>query len=131
MEANTSLPGNDTDLTTAFTYQQYLDVAIADDTRVEQCAVSGYTIQQFKKKNSNNIDFINVSWEGQSSTAPLSSTVYLQVYNRNSTTWETVDSDNISSADNDFALSGSVIANVGNYYDGSNWVSFRIYQGVA
>jgi hypothetical protein len=128
MEGSVSLPGNDTNLTTSFTYQQYMDVADADDTRVEQCNTGGYTIQQFKRQNINNDDFINIDWEGQSGRAPSASTVYLQVYNRTSETWENVDYDDTTGANTDFSLSGTISAFVEKYYDVSYWVSVRIYQ---
>lgn len=122
------MPGNDTNLTTSFTYQQYLDVAGADNTRVEQCNTGGYTIQQFKNKNINNTDFINIGWEGQSGRAPSSSTVYLQIYNRISEAWENIDYDDLTGADTDFPLSGTVSAFVENYYDVGYWISVRVYQ---
>ncbi len=128
MEAKVALPSDDTDLATAFNYQQYLDVATADDNRVEQCSTGGFTIQQFKEQGSNNTDFINVSWEGQSGRAPSLSTVYLQVYNRVSPGWETLDFDNTTGANTDFPLSGTVNTNLSNYYDGTFWVSVRVYQ---
>jgi len=128
MEANVALPSDDADLNTAFTYQQYLDVAINDEARVEQCTTGGYTIQLFKQQNANNTDYINVSWEGQSGRTPSASPVYLQVYNQITTTWVAVDSDNTTGDDTDFPLSGSVTTDVGNYYAAGNWVSFRVWQ---
>ena len=53
--------------------------------------------------------------------------VYLQIFNRNTSAWETVDFDNATAADNDFTLTAN-IANLTNYKDGSNMISCRVYQ---
>jgi hypothetical protein len=71
---------------------------------------------------------ITVTWEGQSTLAASSSTVYLQVFNYNSGSWETVDSDSTAAANTDFILTGYIDTNVSNYYDVGNVVAFRIYQ---
>ena len=68
-----------------------------------------------------------LEWEGQTTLVPTSSTVYLQIYNRNTTTWDTVDSDNTSSADVDFILTGNV-ADLTDYKDGNTVIACRIYQ---
>ena len=68
-----------------------------------------------------------LEWEGQTSLVPSLSTVYLQIYNRNTTTWDTVDSDNFSNANTDFILTAD-IANLTNYKDGGNVISCRVYQ---
>jgi len=69
----------------------------------------------------------SLEWEGQTTLLPSSSTVYLQIYNRNTPAWETVDSDNASPANADFTLSGN-IADLTNYKDASNVISCRVYQ---
>jgi hypothetical protein len=122
-----ALPGNDNTLENLFSAQDYLDVDTADNTRVAQSAFSEYTIFLFKDYIGASSTF-TVTWEGQSSLAPSLSVVVLQVYNRNSTTWETLDSDNAAAANTDFELTGSVLANVANYKDASNVVSCRVYQ---
>jgi len=62
----------------------------------------------------------------QSDYAPSESTVYLQIYNYNSTTWETIDSDNGEDADTDFELTAP-IADLTNYKD-NGIMTCRIYQ---
>ena len=103
-------------------------MAADDADTVEQCATEEHSIFQFKNQNSNNTDNITLYWKGQTDLAPISSTVYLQIYNRNTTTWETVDSDNTTAADTDFVLTNVISVDVSDYYDGSNWVSARVYQ---
>ena len=122
---------NDNDLENLFTHQNYLDVADDDATRVEQCATDEFTIFLFKDKNDNNTDDIAVTWNGQSDLAPSSSTVYLQVFNRTTTTWENEDSESVEGANTDFDLEGEITANHGDYYDASNWVAWRVYQEAA
>jgi len=120
------LPANDDDLETAYTAQNLIDVATKDDVRVGQAAVQEHMVHQYKDYIGAN-NFCTLEWEGQTTLAPTSSTVYLQIYNRNTTTWDTVDSDNTSSADVDFILTGTV-ADLTNYKDVNSVISCRIYQ---
>ncbi len=120
------LPADDADLETAYSTQDYTDVSSRNDVRVAQTATSQYAIHQFKDFAAT-ANACTIDWEGQTNLAPSLSTVYLQIYNRNSSTWETVDSDNSSAADADFPLSASV-ANLSNYKDASAVISCRVYQ---
>jgi len=122
-----ALPGNDTDLENVFTAGDYDDVSTDNGVRVCQSASEQYSIFLFKDKWTQE-DIIEVQWNGQSDLAPSSSTVFLQIYNRNSTTWETLDSDSISVASTDFTLAGSQTTNLSNYFDASFWISCRVYQ---
>jgi hypothetical protein len=124
-----SLPGNDTDLSTAYSAQDYTDVASDNAVRVGITGVVPYLLHQFKDKNTNNTDQITMSWNGQSDLAPSTTAVRLQIYNRNSTTWETLATESSAAANTDFTLSGTVTTNLSNYYDGSFYVSGRVYQG--
>jgi hypothetical protein len=113
-------------LETNYSAQDYLDVDTKNDVRVSQSATDEFAIHQFKDfvGNTNSAD---LEWEGQTNCAPSFSTVYLQIYNHNTDTWDAVDSDNSSSADTDFTLSGN-IADLTNYKDASNVISCRVYQ---
>jgi hypothetical protein len=55
------------------------------------------------------------------------STIYLQIFNRDTPTWETVDSDNSSAADTDFILTAN-IPDLTNYKDANGVIVCRIYQ---
>jgi hypothetical protein len=102
------------------------DVSLLDDVYVDQSATAEYTIHEFK-------DFVgtagNVRVEARARTtvAPSLSTVYLQIYNYNSSTWETIDSDNGSPADTKFTLTAD-IADLTNYKNGSQMIVCRVYQ---
>jgi len=120
-----ALPGSDNDLETVYSIQNVTDVATKNDVRVEQTATAEFAIHQFKDYHPDGT--ADLEWEGQSNIACASSTVYLQVYNRDSGLWETIDSDNSTAANTDFTLSGS-IADTTDYKDGSNVISCRVYQ---
>jgi len=122
------LPADDTDLENTFIWSEYNDVATDDDTYVQQCATDENTIFLFKDQHTNNTDAIQPYWKGKTSIAPSQSTVYLQVYNRITPGWETVDSDNATAADTEFVLQADIQTNLSDYYDASNWVAFRVYQ---
>jgi hypothetical protein len=124
------LPANDADLETPFTCPEYIYVKTDDDVYTTIAGAGGqYTLKQFKNKHTNDTDNIVLTWKGKSNKAPSSSTVYLQIYNRNSTTWENLDSDSVTGADVEFTLSGSITSNHSDYYDAGNWISCRVYQG--
>lgn len=97
-----------------------------NDVRVGQTATSQYAIHQFK-------DYVgaagtcSLEWEGQTNCAPSLSTVYLQIFNRNTPAWETVDTDNTSAEDTDFTLT-AIIPDLTNYKDTSNVIVCRVYQ---
>lgn len=117
----------DTNLSTSFTSSEVSDVDSDDATRITTTG-QGYLVHMFKVKNDNNTEQINLSWNGQTSLDPSTSTVYLQIYNRNSTTWETIDSYTTATIDTDFTMSGNQTTNLSNYYDSNYWVSCRVYQ---
>ncbi len=122
-----ALPGNDDNLETSFTSQDYTDVEVDDEIKVSQSASGEYAIFLFKNKNDSQ-ENITLNWNGQSDRAPSASTVYLQIYNKNSTTWENLDSDNTTGANTDFDLNGTQSANLSNYFDADFWISWRVYQ---
>ncbi len=127
-EASASLPSNDANLSSLFTPTEYANVSTVNNIFATQTATDQYAIKLFKDKGNSSSDPIISTWIGKSSIAPSDSTIYLQIYNRNSTTWETVDSDSTTNAGTSFALSVTKTTGLSNYYDGNNWVSFRIYQ---
>ena len=129
-ESKTSLPSNDDNLAISFSGQDKTDVATDDATRVSLTgnATNPYLLFEFKDVDTSGIaTSVTLNWNGQASIAPSSSTVRLQIYNRNSTTWEDVDTDSATAADTDFTLTGSV-SPLTNYKDSSNTISCRVYQ---
>jgi hypothetical protein len=120
------LPAGITDLETAYSAQDKIDVATENDVRVGQTATSQYAIHQFKDY-AGGANICDIEWEGQTNCLSSLSTVYLQVYNRNSSTWETIDSDNSSNKDTDFILTAN-IPDLTNYKDANSVIVCRVYQ---
>lgn len=121
-----ALPANDNDLETPYTNQDVIDVATDDGTRVGQTGALEFMIHQYKNFVGNNTH-CTLTWNGQTDLDPSLSTVYLQIYNRDTTTWENVDSYSASTVSTDFNLSGEIL-DLTNYKDASNVISSRIYQ---
>ena len=94
--------------------------------RVAQTATNEYAIHQFKDYVGS-ANTATLEWEGQTNCPPVLSTVYLQIYNRTSGLWETVDSDNSSAENTDFTLTAN-IANLTDYKDANTVISCRVYQ---
>ena len=105
-----------------------MNVATEDNIYVEQSANLEYSIFQFKNQHSNDTGRPIITWIGRSNLAPSSSTVYLQIYNRTTSLWETLTSNNSAGADTKFTLTATVSGTLSDYYDVSNWISYRVYQ---
>lgn len=126
-----ALPGADANLETVFTCPEYPKVSADDNIYVQQTASDEYILFLWKNQNDDNKSAIIVTWKGKSDRAPNLSTVFLQIYNRNTPVWENLASNNVAGADVEFILLGSKIANLSHYYDAQNWVSCRVYQQAA
>jgi len=129
-EAVITLPDNDTDLATVYNISDLAKVVSDDNEYVDLTGSNIYFIHQFKQRNNNNTDQVNISIILKSDLAPSSKEVFLQVYNRGTEGWEEVDSDNSADANEEFTLSGLITGSLENYYDENNWVSFRVYQNI-
>lgn len=128
-QAAAALPSSDTPLSTDYSASDYTGVAIQDGTRVDQTG-SSYVIHQFRRQLGSQIP-ATVTWVGRSNIAASTLAIRLQVYNRNTSSWETLASETAAAANTDITLTGSVSSNLGNYYDASYWLSFRVYQEAA
>lgn len=122
-----TLPTDLSPLDASYNSTEITNSSADNSTRVSQTG-TGYVIHQRTIKNSNNTDSISVTWNGQTTTPPSSSTVYLQIWNANSSSWETFDSDNSTAKNTDFDLTANITSSLSNYYYGNNWVSIRVYQ---
>ena len=87
-----------------------------------------YLIHQFKKRNENRVDDINIRAVVKSSYAPTSSIVYLQIWNGTTLSWETIDSENTKGANVKLSLDAQILTNDSNYYDFEEQIAIRVYQ---
>lgn len=131
-ENSATLDTSDVGLPTVSTYDDFIKVNTDDDTFLDLEGSQVYFKYLFKKNNHNtdNTNPFTVTWSGKSTVAPSTSTVYLQVFNRDSQEWETIDSDNSTGANTKFTLTASVTESVGNYYDENYLISCRVYQDI-
>ena len=94
--------------------------------RVEQTADdSKYAVHQFKNYVGSSSS-CTITADLQSDYAPSASTIYLQIYNYNTTSWGTIDSELAEGADTDFVLTAN-IPDLTDYTD-NNVMTCRIYQ---
>jgi len=120
------LPSDDADLETPYTSGDETDVASDNSIRVGQSASGQYAIHQFKDFIGN-WNKVTLTCDVQTDLLPSLSTVYLQIYNRTTPVWETVDSDNFSPINEDFLLSAD-INDTSEYVSEQGIVSCRVYQ---
>jgi len=109
-----------------YTSQEVIDVSSRGGAVVCEQAGERYAIHLFKNDVGNEVN-CKVTCDLKSSLAPSLSTIYLQVYNHNSTSWETLDSNSTTAADTIFTLT-AVISDLTNYKDIFKIISFRTYQ---
>ena len=121
------LPANDADLTTAFSPPDYTAVLFLDGVRVNLTSINTHAVFEFKDQYTMNIPF-TVTWIGQSNKATTEAPIFLQIYNRITTTWETLQSDTTTPANTNVTLTGSKLSQIANYFDGSHTISCRVYQ---
>jgi len=112
-------------LETNYSSSDYTDVSTKNDVYVRQSAVGEYAIHQFKDYIDGNSYSVEI--EARSNCNADLSTIYLQVYNINTSSWETIDSNNTVEAGAEFTMTASKDG-IGDYKDDNNIVSFRIYQ---
>lgn len=129
-ESSSSLKTNDTNLANIFTQQEYTDVTTDNDTYVDLVGTHEYFQFLFKEPNNNSTDDFRITWKGKSTVAPSSHTVYLQIYNRTTSTWTNLTSNNSASANTKFTLTYDVTTGMSDYYDANHVISARIYQDV-
>lgn len=122
-----TLPSNNTDLAIPFSQADYGTVA-ADDSTYVDLAGSNFLTFQFKKEADSTTNAVTVIWNGKSTIAPSTRAAYLQIYNRTSGAWETIDSNTVAAANTDFTMTGSKTTNLTNYYDANKIVTARVYQ---
>jgi len=127
-EAATSLPTDTADLSVGYTTQEYSDVGVSDDIRVSNLGTGKYLIHQYKNRGVASTNNIQVEWEGRSDFAPSLGPVYLQIYNYDLSTWETLDNDSTTGANVDFSLNALITSSQSDYYDPDLWVVCRVYQ---
>jgi len=127
-EAATSLPTDTADLSVGYTTQEYSDVVVSDDIRVSNLGTGRYLIHQYKNRGVASTNNIQVEWEGRSDFAPSLGPVYLQIYNYDLSTWETLDNDSTTGANVDFSLNALITSSQSDYYDPDLWVVCRVYQ---
>lgn len=91
---------------------------------------SEYMIREYKSQHQNNTDNISFTWKGRSTESTLVSPILIQIYNVNSSTWETLANINTVPADTDAQVTVTKSTNLSNYYDSTNTVTLRSYQQV-
>lgn len=126
-EAKASVPSDKNDLATVYTTPEEGDVFYSDQIYVPLTfGDTTFGMHQFKKLNDNRVDRVKVRIDLKSSLAPLSSPVYLQVWDGITNSWQTADSNNVNDANEDFTLNADV--NDTSYYDFGNEFACRVYQ---
>lgn len=128
--AQASLFGSKNDLTYYLDHKGYNDTFLNDNVNRDSLVTNNnYGVFNFVTKTATNSQAINALWDGQSTVDFGTAPIYLQVYRAGTTNaWVTVASNTASAANADIALMGTINSKLAEYYDGSNYTFWRIYQ---
>lgn len=126
----TALPSGTADLTNIFSGGEYVQVQFVDGVRVAEPAIKTYAVFQFKDRYTSDIPF-TVTWVGRSNKAATVFPIVLQIYNRVSGLWETLDSNAVAAANTDVTLTGTKLSTIANYFDVNHEIACRVYQQVS
>ena len=121
-----SLPSNNADLETIYSNEEVEMVSTDNNIVVGQKGVLQYMIHEFKNSVRSQTS-CEIELEAKSDLAPSLSTVYLQIYNPNTNTWVTLDSNHSAHEDINFELKKK-ITNLTTYKDSDQVISCRVYQ---
>lgn len=121
--------GANADLTNKFTYKNYSN-AIGDDGDYFIEYGSEYMIRNYQRQNTNSTDIPTFTWRGRTTYDTRTSPMFIQIFNVNSSSWETLAVANKVPPDTDFSATVSPTGTIANYYDSNNFVTFRSYQQV-
>ncbi|MCK5061386.1 DUF2341 domain-containing protein [Candidatus Parcubacteria bacterium] len=129
-EINGSLPTDTNDLNYYLDPEGYADVFSDDNVnRDELTSSANYAIYNFATKHTNSTEAASSTWNGRSTIAPFSNNVVLQAYRFGTTNaWVTLDTENAAGAGADFDLTATLNSNLSEYYNGGNWIYWRVYQ---
>ena len=120
------MPAGADDLTSSYTEQNYIDVSSINDVFVGQDTSYNYTIHQFKEYCGNS-DICTLTCVCKTNYLPSISPVYLQIFNINTSSWETVDTNNTANINTSFTLSADIFG-LNNYKDENTVMTCRVYQ---
>ena len=126
-EQNNTLPTVATPRSIGFLTSEYTTVSANDSTYVDQAGAQ-YLLFYFERYHTNSTDTITATWDGKTTLPGSSRPIFLQIWNKTTALWETIQSNNTVAANTDFALTGSITTSLASYYDTGNKVVFRVYQ---
>ena len=124
-----TLPSTGADLASRNTAVLYSNESVNDGDYAIQFG-SEYIISNYQYDWTDNTSLIQFTWSGRTTFDTRVSPIVIQIYNVNSTSWETLAIINTQPADVDFTKKVTQTTNLSNYYDSNNIVTFRVYQRV-
>lgn len=128
-EVKATLPNVTTNLATAYTSQNYTDVLTDNNVYVDLSSTStGYFLNMFKHAHTNSVDPVTVNVKVKTTLAPSTSTIYLQLWNKTLSQWDTYDTDNTTAVNTELTLTAAENVNQTDYYMTGNFVAARVYQ---
>jgi len=114
-------------------YSSSEDTSGTKDPYLDVTVIQTYAIFQFKDYSPvGNEQGFNVTWQGQTSLAPSTSPVVLQIYNFDTLTWVNLAQNVSSDVNTDFELSawiGDSGEDISAYHNSANMICCRVYQG--
>jgi hypothetical protein len=108
---------------------QVNNVSTVDGVYVDDIGTNTYLIHQFGNQTPSLTARIKPTWTGRiGKTATNITPVTMQIYNFNTTLWETLATNTTATGGSIVTLNGSVSTGLTNYYDNSHYCYVRVYQ---
>lgn len=117
------------DLSNIYTTTEYTNVATSDDTDTKQTGASRFQVHQYRVYNTNNSDFIRITWEGTPIVdATVANPLIVQMYNYNTAQWETRDSSSTAVTTADTTFTVTIDTADSDFYGPYNEVCTRVFR---
>ena len=124
-----SLPADDLSLNNSYTDAEVTNMGSNNTSYVERDSLQEYALHQYKFDAAGQTS-ASITWNGKSNVATGTSPVLLQIYNRSTKSWSTIDTESTAGAGTEFDLTATVNP-LTNYKDANGMVTCRVYQNWA
>lgn len=131
METSDSLRTNFNTLNTVYTETDYENVALDDNVFVDLVLDNTFGTHLFIVENEDKTNVpLNITIGVKSDVSPSESIVYLQIWNKDTLDWQTIDTENTANSSEEFILTARITENLSYYYGDDYVVSVRVYQEI-
>lgn len=128
MESKTALPVDNSRLANVYTRAQVTEADQDNAGYVDLSQNTRYGVHEFEYFVGLTPATFAVKWKGKSTRPASAGTVTMQLYNLNTSTWDTVATDSTTAAGTEMTLNANIASGYANYFDARGFIYARVYQ---